>query len=172
MGGEGGIPKRGPGRIQGLSGGRSGVWSGGTPQSKSKQAKNETQETPEETKTHTLPELVKELGEATEEEVAHYIEGKTDAELIEEGADVGTTRIDTDAARLYGLASDFFKKATPEQRGAVMGVSPAYLRVGAWAALQGSLQYEALGNCRLLETALATHVSKALLPPKGRTAIR
>ena len=116
------------------------------PQSKSKQAKNETQETPEETKTHTLPELVNQLGEATEEEVARYIEGKTDAELIDEGADVGTTRIDTDAARLYGLASDFFKKATPEQRTAVMGISPTYLRVGAWAALQGSLQYEALGK--------------------------
>ena len=99
---------------------------------------------PETQQTHTLPNLVKSLGTSTEEEVGHYIEGMSKEELTYEGSRVGTERIDTDAARLYGIASAFFKTATEDQLNALMGVSVDHVRVGAWAALQGSQRYEAL----------------------------
>lgn len=99
---------------------------------------------PETQKTHTLPNLVKSLGTSTEEEVRHYTEGMSKEELTYEGTRVGTERIDTDAARLYGIASSFFKTATDDQLNALMGVSADHVRVGAWAAFQGSQLYEAL----------------------------
>ncbi|MFO0588743.1 MAG: hypothetical protein U0441_14430 [Polyangiaceae bacterium] len=99
---------------------------------------------PETTKTYTLPNLVKKLGPSKKEEVDHYIEGLDKDELTYEGSRVSTERIDTDAARLYGRAADFLKSATEEQQDALMGVSPDYVRVGVWAALQGSQAFEAL----------------------------
>lgn len=99
---------------------------------------------PDEKKTYTLPNLVKRLGPATKEEVDHYIEGLSKDDLTFEGTRVSTERIDTDAARLYGRAADFLKAATEEQLDALMGVSIEHVRVGVWAALQGSQAYEAL----------------------------
>ena len=93
--------------------------------------------------TYTLPSLVKRLGAATEKDVEHYLEGVTKADLIAEGKRVGTDRIDTDTARLYGIAADFFDKASEEQLDALMGVSPDMIRVAVWAAQKGSLLFEA-----------------------------
>lgn len=98
--------------------------------------------------TYTLPGIVKSLGAATEAEVAHYTEGTTKADLITEGARVGTSRIDTDTARLYGIAADFLKKANPEQLDALMGVSLEMIRVAAWAAQKGSSNFEALQKAK------------------------
>lgn len=100
--------------------------------------------TPETQQTHTLSNLVKSLGTSTEEELKEYIKGKSKEDLTYEGTRVGTERIDTDAARIYGIASVFFKTATEDQLDALMGVSLDHVRVGAWAALQGSQRFEAL----------------------------
>ena len=40
--------------------------------------------------------------------LGEYIEGMAKAELIEAGAEVATSRLDKDTARLYGKAADFF----------------------------------------------------------------
>jgi hypothetical protein len=88
--------------------------------------------------TYTLPGLVARLGAATEQEVSPFIKGLTKSELVQEGRKIGTSRIDTDTARLYGIAADFFDRATEEQLDAVMGVSPEMLRVSVWAANKGS----------------------------------
>ncbi len=97
---------------------------------------------------YTLPELGARLGKATDDEVQQYVEGYTKAELITEGVKVGTDRIDTDTARLYGKVADFYKHASKEQRAVIMGVSPNMLRVAVAAALRGSRLAEALGEAK------------------------
>jgi hypothetical protein len=97
---------------------------------------------------YALSELVTRAGKATLEEVGDYVEGYTKAELIKEGAKVGTDRIDTDCARLYGKAADFFEHATPAQRAEVVGVSPNMLRVAVTAAQHGSEVAAKLGAAK------------------------
>jgi len=109
---------------------------------------------------YTLDALLARLGPATEEEVLAYIEGATDEELIAEGRQVDTARIDTDTARIYGRALDFIERAQNKEQekaekekdkkkvrrpaGPVRGVTRALLRVGVWAAVQGHDAYVAL----------------------------
>jgi hypothetical protein len=88
-------------------------------------------------KAYTLEALVKRLGEATTQEVETFMEGYPPAVRIEEGRNASTGRIDTDAARLYGIAVDFLEHCTPEQRRAIAAVTPDFLRVGVWSAFQG-----------------------------------
>jgi hypothetical protein len=87
---------------------------------------------------YTLPGLIERLGKGSEGDLAAYIEGLTKADLVEEGAKIGTDRIDTDCARLYGMAADFFDRATDQQLDHLMGISPDMLRAAVWAAAQGS----------------------------------
>lgn len=104
-----------------------------------KQAGKTEDEAAEETVAlYTLSELSTRLGKATEDEVHVYVEGRSKAALIQEGARVGTSRIDTDCARLYGQAADFFDHATPAQRAHVVGVTPKMLRAAVTAAEKGS----------------------------------
>lgn len=56
---------------------------------------------------------------------------------------MATSRIDKDAARLYGKAADLFDRATEEQLDALVGVSRDMLRIAVWAAYQGSRRWEA-----------------------------
>jgi hypothetical protein len=87
---------------------------------------------------YTLSDLLARLGKATDEEIATYVEGHTKAELIEEGVKVGTDRIDTDCARLYGQVADFFDRASEAQLDALIGVSPDMLRAAVSAGNRGS----------------------------------
>ncbi len=97
---------------------------------------------PEEEAVDTLEDLVRRAGGATEEEALAYVEGMTDMELVSLGAQVATSRIDVDAARLYGKALRFFETATAAQRLAMPGVTPDMLRVAIWTARQGQQKAE------------------------------
>ncbi|WP_437619603.1 hypothetical protein [Sorangium sp. So ce1151] len=92
----------------------------------------------EEDAIYSLDDLVKRRGEATVEEVLAYVGGVDKADLVREGRAVATSRIDRDAARLYGKADAFLKKATESQRDALLGLSDDLLRIAIWAARQGS----------------------------------
>lgn len=83
--------------------------------------------------TYTLDNVVARLGAANEAEVLRVVQIPVD-ELIEIGATVSTDRIGTDSARLFGFAADFLAGATKEQKAALIGVTPDFLRIGAWAA--------------------------------------
>ena len=78
---------------------------------------------------YSLEELVRKHGDATEVEALAFIGDVTKADLVEEGTAVGTSRIDVDAARIYGRASTFLAAATDEQRDALPGISEHTLRV-------------------------------------------
>lgn len=86
---------------------------------------------------YTLEELVAKLGTATKAEVKRYLAGAKDSSLVEEGREVGTYRVSTDAARLYGYALEILEKATPEHLDHLIGVSTDMLRVCVWAAAEG-----------------------------------
>lgn len=94
-------------------------------------------------KIYTLEELVARMGEATEEEAFTLIEGFDRNELIAWGADVATSRIDTDTARDYGRALDFWLVATDDQKDALLGMSDRLLRIAVWAARHGQLMAQA-----------------------------
>jgi hypothetical protein len=82
------------------------------------------------------------LGEASDAEVQRLILTPVE-DLIALGATISTERIDTDSARLYGLAADFFQQATPAQKQALLGLSADLLRIGAWSAQRGRELYKA-----------------------------
>ena len=94
-------------------------------------------------KVYTLEELVVRTGPATEEEVFSLIEGYDRNELIDWGADVATSRIDTDTARDYGRGLDFWRVATEDQKDALLGMSDKLLRIAIWAARHGQLLAQA-----------------------------
>jgi hypothetical protein len=83
--------------------------------------------------TYTLDNVVARLGAANEAEVLRVVQIPAE-ELIEIGATVATDRIGLDSARLFGFAADFLAGATKEQKAALLGVTPDFLRIGAWAA--------------------------------------
>lgn len=87
---------------------------------------------------YSLDDLVARRGEATLEEVLAYVGGVEKADLVREGRAVATSRIDRDAARLYGKADAFLRKATEPQRDALLGLSDDLLRTAIWAARHGS----------------------------------
>lgn len=90
---------------------------------------------------YSLAAQVQSHGAATEAEVFALID-RDRASLIADGAQVATPRIDTDCARVYGRASDFYKTATPEQRRALRGFSADLVRLVVWAARHGQQLYE------------------------------
>jgi hypothetical protein len=96
----------------------------------------------EEPTTYTLSELVDRFGSATEAEIFACVTGDR-AGLIADGAEVATSRIETDCARLYGLAGDFYEKADGRQKQALRGFSEDLLRMAAFAARRGQELAEA-----------------------------
>jgi len=108
------------------------------PKTTKQAGKNEDEAAEETVALYTLPELLRRLGKATEDEILVYVEGRSKAALIQEGARVGTSRIDTDCARLYGQVADFFDHASPVHRAHVVGVTPKMLRAAVTAAEKGS----------------------------------
>ena len=87
--------------------------------------------------TYTLASLVARAGDASLDEVDAFLEGLTDDDLVFDGAKVATSRVTTDCARLYGIASDFWLHATPAQRALLAAVSTDRLRISIWSAAQG-----------------------------------
>ena len=90
---------------------------------------------------YSLSELVARYGEATADEVFARVDREPLA-LVDAGSQVATTRIDTDCARLYGRAGDFYKSASPQQRQALRGFSPELLRLALWSARHGQELFE------------------------------
>lgn len=76
------------------------------------------------------------LGPATEAEARALASAKSDAALIKLGNTVATPRIDDDALRLLRGAAAFFVSGPAAARARV-NLSPEFLRVAAWSALQG-----------------------------------
>lgn len=90
---------------------------------------------------YSLSELVARYGEATAEEVFARVDREPLA-LVDAGSQVATSRIDTDCARLYGRAGDFYNSASPQQRQALRGFSPELLRLALWSARHGQQLFE------------------------------
>lgn len=122
--------------------------------------------------TYSLEHNLARTGPSNEIEIAALVEGFTDQELREEGAQVDTSRIDTDSARIVGIAADFVARATPEQKGAVRGYSTALLRACAWAAVQGHEAYMALHSdtVAVRTTRSARQASVGTLRARARAA--
>lgn len=95
-------------------------------------------------KVYTLEELVARYGPATVDDILAYLEGATNEALVADGADVATERINRDAPRLYGIATDFFTIATPEQLDFIPGVTEDFLRAAIWSAYQGYLVWTSM----------------------------
>lgn len=93
---------------------------------------------------YSLEHNLERTGPSNEIELAALLEGLTDQELREEGAQVDTSRIDTDSARIIGIVIDYITRATREQKASLRGYSTALLRASAWAAVQGHEAYLAL----------------------------
>jgi hypothetical protein len=93
---------------------------------------------------YTLKDLHERAGPATDEEVMSHIEGHSPTELVDMGADVATSRINTDCARDYGQAFDFWLTASEDQKDAMPGMSDDLLRIAIYAARRGQLLEEQL----------------------------
>jgi hypothetical protein len=102
---------------------------------------------------HTLEALTTTLGEATLEEVLPFVEGHDKAALVDDGARVVTSRISTDAARMYGNAFDFLAHATSEQLDHLPIFSRSWLRIAVWAATEGDRRYADLSGQSAAEAA-------------------
>jgi hypothetical protein len=96
--------------------------------------------------TYALASLVARAGDATLDEVDAFLEGLTDDDLVSDGATVATSRVTTDCARLYGIASDFWLRATPAQKDLLAAVSTDRLRISIWSAAQGESTEAALAS--------------------------
>ena len=92
--------------------------------------------------TYTLSELAVRYGTASEAEIFSYVT-RDRTELIADGADVATSRIETDCARLYGLAGDFYARADARQQRALRGFGEELLRIAIFAARHGQELAEA-----------------------------
>ena len=64
------------------------------------------------------------------------------------GADVATSRIDTDTSRDYGRALDFWTGATAEHKDALLGLSDDLLRIAIGAARRGQLLAQTRARAR------------------------
>jgi hypothetical protein len=85
------------------------------------------------------------LGPATESEARALAPAKSDAALIKLGNTVATPRVDDDALRLLRGAATFFATAPAAARARV-NLSPDFLRVAAWSALQGHDAWTAIAT--------------------------
>jgi len=84
---------------------------------------------------YALEPLAKEAGKADAALLAALLAGTTEAQLVEAGRKIETSRIVIDAARLYGQAWEFFRKASPAQRKKLRGISQPFLALAIHQAL-------------------------------------
>lgn len=86
--------------------------------------------------TINLATLSATLGPSTREEARALAPEETDEALVELGNSVSTERVDDDALRILHAAAEFFATASKERKAKVY-LSPEFVRVAAWSALQG-----------------------------------
>lgn len=98
---------------------------------------------------YTLSQLLARIGKGaaqpTEAEVRQLV-SLPEPLLVDLGREVSTDRIDVDTARLYGIALDFWLRATPEQQAALLGFSTRYLHCAIWAAEKGQTMNQIRGR--------------------------
>lgn len=93
----------------------------------------------------SLAALSAALGPATRAEARALAPARTDAALVKLGNTVATPRVDDDALRLLRGGAAFFAAASPAARARV-NLSPEFLRVAAWSALQGHNAWTAIAT--------------------------
>ncbi|HTN85279.1 MAG TPA: hypothetical protein VL242_16390 [Sorangium sp.] len=85
--------------------------------------------------THALELLAAKVGEPARSSLQAILAGTTDADLVSVGKTILSSRIVTDAARIYRKAWDFYQEATDEQRKRLRGFSKPLLAVAVQQAL-------------------------------------
>lgn len=86
--------------------------------------------------THTWEDLVKAVSEPTAAQLDLYAITTAPAALVERGSHIGSDKIITDMVRLYGTAAEFYPKATPAQRGLLLGFSTTLLSVAVYSGVK------------------------------------
>ena len=115
--------------------------------------------------TINLATLSATLGPSTREEARALAPEETDEALVELGNSVSTERVDDDALRILHAAAEFFTTASKERKAKVY-LSPEFVRVAAWSALQGHDAWSASATRRSVKAHLP-HPS-VHLPDPGR----
>lgn len=93
--------------------------------------------------THTLADLSKTLGAATEDELRAYFHGVDDAYPVAWGREIATPRIATDAPHIVGDALVFIDKASETQLASLAATSRDTLRLAVAAAMRAEALYRA-----------------------------
>ncbi|XXX74061.1 hypothetical protein WMF30_41085 [Sorangium sp. So ce134] len=101
--------------------------------------------------THVLELLAADVGEPPKSSLKAILSGTTDADLVSVGKTILSSRIVTDAARIYRKAWDFHEQATDEQRRRLRGFSKPLLAL----AVQQALALERLDRQRAAASASA-----------------
>jgi hypothetical protein len=86
--------------------------------------------------THTWEDLVKAVSEPTAAQLDLYAVSTAPAALVERGSHIGSDKILTDMVRLCGTAAEFYPKATPAQRGLLLGFSTTLLSVAVYSGVK------------------------------------
>jgi hypothetical protein len=81
--------------------------------------------------------MVGRVGTMADTDVVAYVEGFTPAELVAAGQRVSTTRITTDATRLWGFALDYYNGAPRPKRLLMPAVTARFLCAGINATAKG-----------------------------------
>ncbi|WP_437294069.1 hypothetical protein [Sorangium sp. So ce426] len=85
--------------------------------------------------THALELLAVAVGEPPKSSLKAILAGTTDADLVSVGKTILSSRIVTDAARIYRKAWDFYRQATEEQKRRLRGFSKPLLALAVQQAL-------------------------------------
>ncbi|WP_434042356.1 MULTISPECIES: hypothetical protein [Sorangium] len=101
--------------------------------------------------THALELLAATVGEPPKSSLKAILAGTTDADLVSIGKTILSSRIVTDAARIYRKAWDFYQQATDEQKRRLRGFSKPLLAL----AVQQALALEKLDRQRATTNASA-----------------
>jgi len=117
---------------------------------------------------YLLDDLYARTGPSTLDEVSAFVHGMTDEALVQLGARVATSRIETDVARLLGVALDAWQPAHGTRSAAIRGVSTALLRACVWSCVQAREAYvEMHDDLRRIKTA-RRGTSKGATSVRGR----
>jgi hypothetical protein len=90
---------------------------------------------------YVLDDLHDRTGPSSLDEVAALLYGIRDDALVRLGARVDTTRIETDVARMLGVALDAWNPPKGSRSEALRGVSSALLRACVWSCVQAREAY-------------------------------
>jgi hypothetical protein len=85
--------------------------------------------------THALEILAAEIGEPPKSSLKAILSGSSDADLVNLGKSILSSRIITDAARIYRIAWDFYQSASDQQKRTLRGFSQPLLALAVQQAL-------------------------------------